>query len=209
MSTPVKLINSAIIFFPSAFDQSTGNLNLFISGTGNISSGVMPMFLLAKERAANSLSLFMSANSKTSSWESLGNIWQTYDIACDVSASYFCNDWEYIPYSSAGATGVNKYISMFTSGSYRSARNYQIPLFMSCTGGGVLNKTVNLFLHAKNNDTKISGYTDMFVFGHEISQSSATLFTSGTMPSSSGSLNLFCNSYDQTQSSIKLFTSGI
>ena len=99
MSNPIKLINSAILFFPSAFDQSSGNVNLFLSRTGNITSGVMPMFLLAKERASSSLSLFMPANSQTSTWESLSDYWQNYNIACDGAASYFCNDWEHIPVS--------------------------------------------------------------------------------------------------------------
>jgi hypothetical protein len=209
MSAETLLIGSAQAFFLGAFASSSGSSTLFISGTGNIASGAMPLFLKAVNSKNANLTLSLLASSKTYSWESLGDYWQRYNIACDISASYFCNDWEYMPYSASQASGASKYMTMVTSGSYRSARNYQLPLFMSCSGDGVLNKNLNLFLYAQNNETVHSGSTTLFNLGHGVSSGVVTLAMNGEMPSSSGLITLVCNSYDIAETTIKLFTSGI
>jgi hypothetical protein len=209
MSAEILLIGSAQAFFLGAFAPVSGTSTLFISGTGNIASGAMPLFLRAVDSKNANLTLTLLASSRTYSWESLGDYWQRYNTACDVSASYFCNDWEYMPYSASQASGASSYITMFTSGSYRSARNYQLPLFMSCSGDGVANNNLSLFLYAQNNETVHSGSTTLFNLGHGISNGTITMTISGEMPSSSGLITMVCNSYDRAETTIKLFTSGI
>ena len=209
MPPPAQLIGVATLSFPAAFTDASGSATLFIAGTGNISSGVMPLFLRAKDTTNSSLNLFMLAASKTYSWSSLGNPWQSYNIACDSGATYFCQDWEYLPYTSGAASGQNAYISLSISGSYRSARNYQLPMFLSCTGGGILNSSMNMFLYAANNETKSSGVSTLFTFASAPTSGQITMTVSGSMPTQSGSITMVCNSYDLTTSTIKLFTSGI
>ena len=204
-----SILNSIILYFPSSFAESSGVATLYLPGTNNQISGVMPMFLLAKERKNSNLSLFLRADSQTSFWSSLSDYWESYNISCDSGATYFCQNWENIPYSLSGASGINKYLTMAISGSYRSKRNYQMPLFMICTGGGVINNNINMFLYSENIETKASGNSTLFSIGHGLINDSATLFTSGVMPDSSGSMTLFCDSYDSIESTIKLFTSGI
>lgn len=209
MPSPIELIGIATMSFPAAFAASSGTATLFVSGTGNISSGAMPLYLRAADTKNSNMTLFMLAASKTYSWESLGNYWQSYNIACDSGATYFCQDWNYLPYSGVGASGKNAYLSMSISGAYRSARNYQMPLFMSCTGGGVINAFSTLFLYAQNNETKSSGAANLFTLGAAPYSGQITLSISGEMPSHSGSITMVCNSYDSSASTIKLFTSGI
>lgn len=209
MPSPVQLIGVATLSFPAAFTDASGSANLFISGTGNISSGVMPLFLRAKDTTNSSLNLFMLAASKTYSWSSLGNPWQDYNIACNSGATYFCQDWEYMPYTGSSASGQNAYVPMSISGSYRSSRNYQLPMFLSCTGGGVLNSSLNMILYAANNETKSSGVSTLFTFASAPSSGEITMVVSGSMPDQSGSITMVCNSYDLATSTIKLFTSGI
>ena len=50
MSVPIKINNAAYLYFTGSFDNASGTASLFISGTGNVSSGAMPLFLQAKEK---------------------------------------------------------------------------------------------------------------------------------------------------------------
>lgn len=209
MPAPTRITNAAYLYFTGSFDSASGISTLFISGTGNNSSGSMPLFLRAKESKNEALSLYLLSVAKTSSWESLGNSWSSYNISCSVGAPTFCQDWEYIPYYSAGASGIKASFTIFEKGAYRGSVSGSMPLFIQNSGAGLIDSRFNLFLHAKNDDALSTGVLNLVSFGHELSYSSATMVISGAYTSESGIVTLYCQAYDSSPESIKLFISGI
>jgi hypothetical protein len=209
MSAPIKINNAAYLYFTGSFDNASGTASLFISGTGNVSSGAMPLFLQAKETKTESLSLYLAAISKTNSWESLGNQWSAYNISCSTGAPNFCQDWEYIPYFSAGTFGVKNEMTLFSKGAYRASISGAMPLFVNNSGEGFIDQSIGLFVYAENNELIKYDSITLNTVGHDAISSYLEMVMSGSYPNSSGYMTMFCDSYGDSTGIIKLFVSGI
>lgn len=209
MPAPTTLVNTAYLYFTGSFDSASGVATLFISGTGNMTSGLMPLFMQAKEEKSLSMPLYLSAIAKTSSWESLGNPWQSYNMQCSLGAPSYCQDWEHIPYSASQASGAAKTLNMYAKGAYRGYGSGAMPMFLYGSGDGIAFNTVPMHMYAVGNEYAQSGSITMAMSGHSYSTSNITLSISGENPNASGIITMFCQSYEQAYETIKLFVSGI
>lgn len=209
MPAPIRTQNTAWLYFTGSYNDVSSAATLFMSGTGNISSGCMPLMLLAKNTATATLGLSLLARSKTNAWETLGSQWQTYNISCNTGATYFCQDWEYIPYYTGQATGSVAYMGLAISGAYRGYFNAGMPLYISNSGAGSSSNYLSLNMYAVNNETNFSGVSTLFALGHNSQNGNITLAISGAYTNSTGNIDLYCQAYDSIESTIKLFVSGI
>ena len=209
MPATTRLDNTAYLYFTGSFDSASGVATLFISGTGNMSSGAMPLFIQAKEEKSSTIPLYLSSVAKTSSWESLGNIWPAYNIQCSIGAPNYCQDWEYIPYNASQATGLAKTMTMYASGAYRGRQSGCMPLYIYSSGDGVAFSSIPISLYANNTESQQSGFITAAMSGHDAIDSNITIAISGENPNASGVITMFCQSYEQAYETIKLFVSGI
>jgi hypothetical protein len=209
MAAPTRRDNTAYLYFTGSFDSASGVANLFISGTANATSGAMPLFLQAKEEKSSTLSLYLASIAKTSSWESLGNPWQSYSVQCSLGAPSYCQDWEYIPYNGSQASGIQSSVTLFASGAHRGNGLGAMPLFLYSSGNGLSFDEIPLFLYAQNNEYISSGSITMAMSGHTNINSNIPITIFGQNPSASGSITIFCQSYGDAYETIKLFVSGI
>lgn len=209
MPTPIRTQNTAWLHFTGSYNDAYGSATLFMSGTGNITSGCMPLMLLAKNTASYSLGLVLLAKSKTGSWESISNQWTNLNISCNSGATSFCQDWEYIPYFAGQATGSAASMNLAISGSYRGYFAGGMPLYITNSGGGVSASYMNINLYAVNTETPQSGIGTLMTVGHGGLDNNLTLAISGAYAESSGTMDLYCQAYDSLDSIIKLFISGI
>jgi len=199
---------SISLFYNGAFDSASTGFTLFASGAPGLLSGVLPLSLYAKESSSGFLSLYLAAYSKPGVWQDLGSPWQSYNLSCDVSASYFCQDWEYIPYVQNSASGSTNSFSLFMSGKYRGLLNNSMPLFIQNSGEGLKSSDLNMFLHAKNDEISSSGDFTVFMAGHNSINNNISAYISGAMPSSTGQLDIFCSGLGYIDNYFKLFING-
>lgn len=209
MPAPIRTQNTAWLYFTGSYGDISSTATLFMSGTGNISSGCMPLMLLAKNTATATLGLSLLARSKTSAWETLSSTWSSYNISCNTGATYFCQDWEYIPYYTGQATGSVAHMTLAISGAYRGYFNAGMPLYITNSGGGLSSNYMALNMYAVNSERTASGIATLYSMGHNNQNGNITLAISGAYTNSTGNIDLYCQAYDSIESTIKLFVSGI
>jgi len=204
----MSAIQSLNLFFPGSFASASTGFTLFASGAPGLLSGTLPLHLYAKELSSGSVTLYMAAYSRPGVWEDLGSSWNSYNVSCDVTASYFCQDWEYIPYTTSSASGAVGSLAIFMSGKYRGTFNASMPMFISNSGQGVNEAYLNMFMHAEGSDALSSGNITIFSIGHDFISSNITSYISGAMPSVTGNLTIYCSGLGHINNHFTLFTRG-
>jgi len=199
---------SISLFYPGSFSSFATGFTLFATGSAGLVSGTLPLNLYAKEMASGTVSLYLAAYARPGVWESLGSPWQSYDTSCDVTASTFCQDWEYIPYTTASTSGTTNRLTMFMSGKYRGDVSGSMPMFIQNSGEGIKDSYLSIFMYAEGNEILSSGNITAFLAGHQNINSNITAYVSGAMPSVTGCLDMFCSGLGYIDNYFKLFING-